>query len=310
MASPLDFVLLVNQTLNGIQLGLILFLLAAGLSLVFGIMDVINLAHGAFYMLGAYVAATVATRTGSFFLGLAAGILAGLTAGLIVERLVMRRLYKRDHLDHVLATFGLILCFDTGVRYLWGPEGLSVPLPEWLSGQVSVGSITLPSYRLFIVAVGLFVAAGLWLVISHTRIGMLIRAAASNEPMARALGIETRLVFALVFAAGAGLAALAGIMVAPTTGTSTGMGDQIVILAFVVIIAGGVGSIRGAFLAALGVGLIDTLGRAYLPNLLAAAFSPSAADAAGPALASILIYLIMAIVLAFRPAGLFPPASR
>ncbi|MCP4562779.1 MAG: branched-chain amino acid ABC transporter permease [Bosea sp.] len=303
-------ILLINQILNGLQLGLILFLLAAGLSLVFGIMDFINLAHGVFYMVGAYLCATVAIVSGSFFLGLLVAIPAAVLLGLAVEWLVARRLYKRDHLDHVLATFGLILCFDTAVKYLWGPEGLSVPLPTWLGGQVALGGIAMPAYRLFVVAVGLVVAALLWLVITRTRAGMLVRAAASNEPMARALGVETRLLFTLVFAAGAALAALAGLLVAPITGTSIGMGNQIVILALVVIVVGGIGSIKGAFIAALAVGLIDTLGRAYLVGLMSLVFSPTVSSSAGPALASILIYLSMAFVLVLRPAGLFPPASR
>jgi branched-chain amino acid transport system permease protein len=306
----MDPVLFANQVLNGLQLGLILFLLAAGLSLVFGIMGFINLAHGAFYMVGAYVAATVAVETGSFVLGLLAGGAAGLAAGLFVEWAVASRLYERDHLDHVLATFGLILCFDTGVRFLWGPEGLSVPLPAWLSGQVGIGGVVLPAYRVFVVGLGLAVAASLWAVITRTRVGMLVRAAASNEPMARALGVETKLVFALVFGVGAVLAALAGMLVAPITGVSVGMGNQVVLLAFVVIIVGGIGSVRGAFIAALGVGLIDTLGRAYLPNILERLVSPTLASAAGPAIASILIYLTMTVILVFRPAGLFPPASR
>ena len=185
-----------------------------------------------------------------------------------------------------------------------------MPLPPWLSGQVELGGIVVPAYRLFIVAGGLLVAGVLWFVIVRTRAGMLVRAAASNEPMARALGIDTKRVFAAVFAAGSVLAGLAGLLVAPITGTSVGMGDQIVILAFVVIIVGGIGSVRGAFVAALGVGLIDTLGRAYLPGLLARGVSATVASAAGPALASILIYVTMAIVLVVRPAGLFPPSSR
>jgi branched-chain amino acid transport system permease protein len=305
-----NFVLLANQIINGLQFGLILFLLAAGLSLIFGIMDFINLAHGAFYMIGAYVSATVALKTGSFFFGLLVGIPAGAIAGLAIEWAVAARLYKRDHLDQVLATFGLILCFDTAVKYIWGPDTISVPLPGWLSGQVELGGIVLPSYRLFVVVIGLSIAALLWAGLTRTRAGMIVRAAASNEPMASALGIETRLVFASVFGLGAVLAAIAGMLVAPITGTSIGMGNQVVILAFVVIIVGGIGSIRGAFIAALGVGLIDTLGRAYLTNILAAVMSQSVAGAAGPALASILIYLTMAIILLFKPAGLFPPATR
>lgn len=306
----MDIILFANQLLNGVQLGLILFLLAAGLSLVFGIMDFINLAHGVFYMIGAYICATVAIALDSFVLGMLIALPATLAAGFIAEWLIARHFYKRDHLDQVLATFGLVLCADTAVKYLWGPEGLSVPLPSWLSGQIALGGITLPSYRLFIVIVAALVAIALWQVITRTRVGMMVRASASNEEMARALGIETRMVFALVFAIGAVLAGIGGIMVAPITGASIGMGNQIVILALVVIIIGGIGSIIGAFIASLGVGLIDTLGRAYLPSLLNAVFPPEVASSAGPSLASILIYLTMTLVLVFRPEGLLPPASR
>ncbi|KTQ96989.1 ABC transporter permease [Aureimonas ureilytica] len=306
----MDAVLFVNQLLNGVQLGLILFLLAAGLSLVFGIMDFINLAHGVFYMVGAYICATVAVALDSFLLGFLVALPVTLVMGLAAEWLLVRHFYKRDHLDHVLVTFGMVLCADTAVKYLWGPQSLSVPLPAWLGGQIALGGITLPTYRLFIVVVAALVALALWQVIARTRVGMMVRASASNEEMARALGIETRMVFALVFAIGAVLAGIAGIMVAPITGASIGMGNQIVILALVVIIIGGIGSIFGAFVAAIGVGLIDTLGRAYLPSILGAVFSPSVASSAGPSLASILIYLSMTLVLIFRPSGLFPPANR
>ncbi len=210
----------------------------------------------------------------------------------------------------MLVTFGMVLCADTAVKYLWGPQSLSGAAAAWLGGQIALGGITLPTYRLFIVVVAALVALALWQVIARTRVGMMVRASASNEEMARALGIETRMVFALVFAIGAVLAGIAGIMVAPITGASIGMGNQIVILALVVIIIGGIGSIFGAFVAAIGVGLIDTLGRAYLPSILGAVFSPSVASSAGPSLASILIYLSMTLVLIFRPSGLFPPANR
>lgn len=306
----MDTILFANQLLNGIQLGLILFLLAAGLSLVFGIMDFINLAHGVFYMVGAYVCATIAIAANSFLLGMMIAIPVMLLFGLATEWLIVRHFYKRDHLDQVLATFGMVLCADTAVKYFWGPQGLSIPLPAWLSGQFSIGGITLPTYRMFIIVVASAVAVGLWQVIARTRVGMMVRASASNEEMASALGIETRMVFALVFAVGAVLAGIAGIMVAPITGTSIGMGNQVVILALVVIIIGGIGSIFGAFVAAMGVGLIDTLGRAYLPTILGAILSPSVASSAGPSLASILIYLTMTLVLIFRPSGLFPPANR
>lgn len=306
----MDMILFANQLLNGLQLGLMLFLLAAGLSLVFGIMDFINLAHGVFYMIGAYVCATIAIQFDSYFLGLLVAIPATLLVAVILEWALVRHLYKRDHLDQVLATFGLVLCFDTAVKFVWGPDGLSVPLPSWLGGQINIAGITLPSYRLFVIAVGTLVALALWQIIARTRVGMKVRAAASNEQMARAIGIDTRLIFALVFGIGAVLAATAGIMVAPITGASIGMGNQVVILALVVIIIGGIGSITGAFVASMAIGMIDTLGRAYLPNLMALALPAEVASAAGPALASILIYLTMTFVLLFKPAGLFPPATR
>ncbi len=306
----MDLSLFATQVLNGVQLGLILFLLAAGLTLVFGILDFINLAHGAFYMLGAFVVATVTLATGSFVLGLLVGAAATGIIGAFVEFGIARALYQRDHLEQVLATFGLLLCADTAVHYLWGPAGLSVPLPSWLQGYYSLGAVTLPVYRGFIVIAGLAIAAGLWFVVTRTRAGMVVRASASNRAMAEALGIETKFVFAGIFAAGAVLAAIAGGLVAPITGASIGMGGPIVILAFVIIIIGGLGSVRGAFVAAMIVGLIDTLGRAYLGNILAIAFSQQVASTAGPALASILIYIIMGAVLAFKPEGLFPPASR
>jgi branched-chain amino acid transport system permease protein len=303
-------ILFANQLLNGLQLGLMLFLLAAGLSLVFGIMDFINLAHGVFYMIGAYVCATIAIQFDSFFLGLLIAIPATLLVALILERALVRHLYKRDHLDQVLATFGLVLCFDTAVKYIWGPDGLSVPLPKWLGGQINLAGITLPTYRIFVIAVGAIVAVALWQVIARTKLGMMVRAAASNEQMARAIGIDTRLIFAFVFAIGAMLAAIAGVMVAPITGASIGMGNQVVILALVVIIIGGIGSITGSFAASMAIGLIDTLGRAYLPDLMSFMLPAEVASAAGPSLASILIYLTMTLVLVFKPAGLFPPATR
>lgn len=306
----MDFTLLVNQILNGIQYGLVLFLLSAGLSLVFGIMNVLNFAHGALYMIGAYVCALVATRFDSYPLGLALGALAGLVLGYLIERLFIRRLYKRDHLDQILATFGLVLCFESGAKYLWGPAGLSVPLPAWLSGEMALGGLTLPEFRIFVTVVGLIVALLLWLLISRTRAGMLVRASSSDEWMARALGVRTRFVYAAVFAVGAMLASLAGVLIAPITGVSTTMGSSIVIIAFVVIIIGGLGSIRGAFAASLLIGVIDTVGRAYVPTLIARVTSQSTASAAGPALTSILIYLLMAVVLLVKPEGLFPAARR
>lgn len=306
----MDMTLFATQVLNGVQLGLILFLLASGLTLVFGILDFINLAHGAFYMLGAFVAATITIATGSFLFGLLTAVVAAGVLGALVEYSITRTLYRRDHLEQVLATFGLLLCFDTAVHYLWGPGGVSVPLPGWLDGYFTVGSITLPVFRIFIVASGLLIAGSLWFVVARTRTGMIIRASASNPEMAESLGVETTLVFAGLFAAGAVLAAIAGGLIAPITGASIGMGGPVVILAFVIIVIGGLGSIRGAFIAAIVVGLIDTLGRAYVTTILASIFSPGAASTAGPALASILIYIVMGVVLLFKPQGLFPPVSR
>lgn len=306
----MNIALVVSQIVNGVQFGLVLFLLAAGLSLVFGIMKFINLAHGVFYMAGAYIGATVAVSTGSFLLAIVAAVLGTFALGLLLEVLVIRHLYHKDELDHVLATFGLLLSADAAVRGIWGSVALSIPLPDWLNGRLVFGGIDLPLYRAVIVGAGLCVAAVLWFVITRTRVGITVRAAASNAVMAQALGIDARRVFLLLFGAGAALAGFAGVLVGPITGATVGMGDQIVILAFVVIIIGGVGSVRGAFIGALAIGLIDTLGRAFLPGLLDTTLPHAFASAAGPALASVLIYLIMSIVLLVRPAGLFPPANR
>jgi branched-chain amino acid transport system permease protein len=291
--------LLVEQCLNGLQFGLLLFLLAAGLTLVFGIMDLVNLAHGSFYMIGAFFAATFAALTGSFLLGA------------LVDLIALRKLYGRDHLDHVLGTFGLILFFNEAVRLIWGPGGMNLPLPDWLNTSVAIlPGIQYPAYRIAIIAVALLVALFLYVLVMRTRIGMLIRAGASNREMVGALGINIRLLYTLVFGLGAALAGLAGLMQAPILTAQIGMGENILILAFVVIIIGGIGSIRGAFVASIFVGLVDTVGRAFLPDLFKLVLSPAAASTAGPALSSMLIYLLMAIVLVLRPEGLFPVASK
>jgi branched-chain amino acid transport system permease protein len=303
--------LFVEQCLNGLQLGLLLFLLAAGLTLVFGIMDLVNLAHGSLYMMGAYFAATFVAWTGNFLIGVIMALGATLVLGIVLEFVVLRHLYGRDHLDHVLATFGLILFFNEAVRVIWGPAGLSLPLPVWLTVPVEIlPGVYYPSYRLGIIVVSLAVAAFLYLLVMRTRIGMLIRAGASNREMIGALGINIKLLYTLVFGLGAALAGLAGIMQAPILTVQTGMGENILILAFVIIVIGGIGSIRGAFAAAVFVGLIDTLGRAFLPDLLRLILSSAAASTAAPALSSMLIYLLMAIVLVVRPEGLFPAARR
>jgi branched-chain amino acid transport system permease protein len=301
----------IEQCLNGLQVGMLLFLLAAGLTLIFGIMNLVNLAHGSLYMLGAYFAATFAVWTGSFLAAIVLTIAATLLVGMALEIIAMRRLYGRDHLDHVLGTFGLILFFNEAVRLIWGPAGMNLALPMWLNTAVQViPGIFYPAYRLSIIVVALGVAVFLYLLVMRTRIGMLIRAGASDREMVGALGINIKLLFTLVFGLGAALAGLAGLMQAPILTVQIGMGENILILAFVIIVIGGIGSIRGAFLAAIFVGMIDTLGRAFLPDLLRMVLSSSAASTAAPALSSMLIYLLMAIVLVVRPEGLFPAAKR
>ena len=303
--------LFLEQCLNGLQFGLLLFLLAAGLTLVFGIMDLVNLAHGSLYMVGAYFAATFVAWTGSFIAGALMALGATLIVGMIVEVVAMRRLYGRDHLDHVLGTFGLILFFNELVRIVWGPAGLRLPLPDWLNTSVQLlPDLHYPTYRIAIIVTSLLVALFLYLLVMRTRLGMLIRAGASNREMTSALGININLLYTLVFGLGAALAALAGLMQAPIQTVQIGMGENILILAFVVIIIGGIGSIRGAFMAAIFVGLIDTVGRAYLTDLARLVLDSRAAATAAPALSSMLIYLLMAIVLVVRPAGLFPVSGK
>jgi branched-chain amino acid transport system permease protein len=293
----MDYVLLTEQFLNGFQLGIILFLMAAGLTLVFGIMDLVNLAHGSMFMIGAFVGGTITLVTGSFVIGVVLMIPAMLVIGMVVEMTTLRTLYPRDHLDHVLATFGLILFFNEATRLIWGPEGLVVPLPEFLDGSVALGAIV----------VGLLVALGLYVLVSRTRIGMLIRAGASNRTMAGALGVNIPLLFSIVFGIGAVLAGLAGLIITPITAAQIGMGEDVLILAFVVIVIGGIGSIRGAFIASIVTGVIDTMGRSFLDVFLLLFLPENAAESAGPALSSMMIYILMAAILFFRPQGLFPP---
>jgi branched-chain amino acid transport system permease protein len=305
----------VEQLLNGAQFGVMLFLMAAGLTLIFGIMNVINLAHGSLYMLGAYVAATVFAMTGSFLAGLAAALIAAAALGVVLEIGLFRHLYDRDHLDQVLATFGLILFFNELVRILWGPTALYMPVPGFLNGRVEIlPGVPYPAYRLAIIGTGLAVGLLLYVLIVRSRLGMLIRAGAANRVMLGALGVNVPLLYTLVFALGAALAALAGVMAGPVFAVQSGMGESagesVLILAFVVIVIGGIGSIRGALIAALAVGIVDAAGRAFLRPLLAALMSRAAADNAGPALASMLIYILMAAVLFVRPQGLFPAKGR
>jgi len=303
--------LLIVQLLNGLQFGILLFLVAAGLTLVFGVMDFINLAHGVQYMLGAYLAVTFVGLTGSFMLGLLLALAAALLLGLAFEFLVFRHLYERDHLDQVLATFGLILLLNQAVKMIWGAAPLSVPVPEFLSGNVQVlGGVLYPTYRFALIGAGLGVGALLWFVVEKTRTGMLLRAGASNAPMVSALGVDIRKLFMVVFAFGTMLAGFAGVMAAPILSVEPGMGDAVLILAFVVIVVGGIGSIRGAFVGALIVGLVDTLGRSFMNDLLRLFMAPASARATGAALSSMLIYLVMAAVLFVRPEGLLPAKGR
>jgi branched-chain amino acid transport system permease protein len=303
--------LFIEQCLNGLQFGLLLFLLAAGLTLVFGIMDLVNLAHGSLYMLGAYFAATFAAWTDSFVIAALLALGATLVAGMALEVVALRRLYGRDHLDHVLGTFGLILFFNELVRIIWGPAGLSLPLPMWLIYPIEIlPGLFYPTYRIAIILTALLVALFLYVLVMRTRLGMLIRAGASNREMTGALGVNINLLYTLVFGLGAALAGLAGLMQAPILTVQIGMGENILILAFVVIIIGGIGSIRGAFIAAVLVGLIDTIGRAFLPDILRLVLSSRGASTVAPAMSSMMIYLLMAIVLVLRPEGLFPVSSK
>ena len=306
----MNLILVFEQLLNGVQFGVMLFLMAAGLTLVFGIMNLVNLAHGSLYMVGAYLMVAAVQWTGNYLAGVALGLLGTLVVGMLVEVIALRTLYERDHLDQVLATFGLILFFNELVAIVWGRTALYTSLPAWLQGHIEIipGSIY-PLYRAVVIGVGLFVGAVLWYVVTSTRLGMLIRAGASNRTMVAALGINIRLLYTVVFGFGAALAGLAGLMAGPIYAVQPGMGELFLIQVFVVIVIGGIGSIRGALVGALVVGIVDTLGRAFLKPLLGHFISPPAAEAAGPALASMLIYLLMAVVLAVRPEGLFPAKS-
>ena len=300
-----------EQFLNGIQLGMLLFLLAAGLTLIFGIMDLVNLAHGSLYMLGAYFAATFADWTDSFLFGALLALAATAVTGMLLEVIAMRRLYGRSHLDHVLGTFGLLLFFNELVRLIWGPAGMTLSLPtEMLNAVEVLPGLFYPLYRLVIIGVTLAVALIMYLLIMRTRLGMLIRAGASNREMVGALGVNIKLLYTMVFGLGAALAGFAGLMQAPILTVQIGMGENILIAAFVVVTIGGIGSIRGAFVASLLVGLADTIGRAFVPDLLHAFLSESASSSLGRALSSMMIYLVMALVLIARPEGLFSAAGK
>ncbi|MEP2919313.1 MAG: branched-chain amino acid ABC transporter permease [Sulfitobacter sp.] len=302
----MSFLLLAEQVLNGLQLGVMLFVMAAGLTLVFGVMGLINLAHGSLFMVGAFAAAAVAGATGSFVLALIAALAAAAAAGALIEVLVLRRLYDRDHLDQVLATFALILIFSEGTRWLFGSFPLYLNIPSYLAGPVSLPfGIQYPLYRLALIAIGLIIAAGLFALISKTRLGIQIRAGENDREMIAALGVDISRLYTIVFALGAALAGLAGALVGAIQSVQVGMGEPVLILAFVVIVIGGIGSIKGALIGALMVGLTDTLGGVLLPQLFKLFMENAAASAAGSALASMLIYILMAGVLIWRPTGLF-----
>jgi branched-chain amino acid transport system permease protein len=298
--------LILVQALNGLQLGVMLFLIAAGLTLVFGVMDLINLAHGSLYMVGAYLTATFAGWLDSFVLALLLAVPATALLGAALEVTALRPLYGRNHLDQVLATFGLILFFNELVKIIWGPSAVFLDPPAFLAGQIALlPGVSYPAVRVAIIVVGLLVALFLWWLIARTRLGMLIRAGASNRTMVSALGVDIERIFTAVFALGAGLAALAGGLAGSILAVQVGMGEEILILAFVVVVIGGLGSIKGALIGALLVGTADTLGRILLPDLFGLFLRPSIADGLGGAIGSMVIYLLMAVVLFYRPRGLF-----
>jgi len=300
-------ILFLEQSLNGLQFGLMLFLLAAGLTLVFGIMDTINLAHGSLYMVGAYLTAAAAAASGSFLIGLGAGIVGTTLIGVLLEVSVLRRLYHRDHLSQVLGTFAILLMSNEVVRMIWGSQPILLNPPAALAGPVELlPGFTYPAFRLLIIGVGLAVAALLYVLVTRTRVGMQVRAGASNREMALAMGTDVRRLFTMVFGLGAALCAVAGGLLGPLLAVQVGMGESILILAFVVIVIGGIGSIRGALMGALLVGVVDTCGHTVVPMVLAQALGAQAAATAGPAVASILIYVLMAAVLFWKPEGLFP----
>lgn len=304
-------VILVEQLLNGFQLGILLFLIAAGLTLIFGVMQFINLAHGSLFMFGAYFSIFFQQLTGNFWLGLMLTMVACFVLGLVFELALARRLYARNHLEQILVTFGFILIANDLVSLIWGFQPRFSGVPAMLSGHVNLfGDVQYPAYRIAVILAGASVAFGLYLFVSHTRIGMLIRAGATNREMVSMMGVNIKLIYTVVFGIGAILAGLAGALAGPIVSVQAGMGERILIQAFVVIVIGGLGSIKGAFLGAMIVGGIDTLGRAFLRDLLSVVMSPSAAGEAGPAMASMMIYLIMAFILFFRPQGLLPVKVR
>lgn len=303
----MDWPFLLVQILNGLQVGILLFLVASGLTLVFAILDVINLAHGALFMVGAYVGAFTMTATDSLAASLLAAPAAGLFVGIFLDRLVLRWIYHRDHLTQVLVTFGILMFLNELVRALFGSAARPYPLPDYLDWSlVMPGGMTYPAWRLVIIVAGAVTALALIVVLTRTRLGMLIRGAAANAPMLEMLGVDVRGLFLVTFGSGAALAGFAGAMAGPIIAIQPGMGDHVLILAFVVIVTGGTGSVQGALVGSLLVGLADTLGRSFLTDLARLALPPAAAGEFGPAVSTMLVYVVMAAVLLVRPQGLLP----
>jgi len=304
-------ILLIEQLLNGLQFGVFLFLVSAGLTLIFGIMGVINLAHGSLYMVGAYATAIGMQWTGSFWWGLLMALPAAAFTGWLVELVIIRQLYRRDHLDQVLATFGLILFLNELTTICFGRAPLFLSLPETLSISVEIlPGLLYPLYRLLIIGTGLLLAFFLYLLISHTRAGMLIRAGTTHREMVEALGVNLTLLNTGLFVLGALLAGFAGALAGPLISVEVGMGENVLILCFVCIVIGGLGSIRGALFGALLIGMVDTLGRAFLASGLRLILPLDFADSIGAALSSMSVYLLMALVLIFRPQGILPVLGR
>ena len=302
----MSLVLIAEQILNGLQFGIMLFLMSAGLTLIFGVMGLINLAHGSLYMIGAFIAAAVASATGSFVLALVAALSAAALAGAIVEMTIIRKLYNRDHLDQVLATFALILIFSEGTRWIFGSFPLYLDVPAYLQGAVTLpGGIQYPLYRITLIVFGLIIGAGLGLLITKTRIGVQIRAGENDREMVSALGVNISKLYTFVFALGAALAGLAGALVGAIQSVEVGMGEPVLILAFVVIVIGGIGSVKGALVGSILVGLTDTLGGIFLPKLFGLFMDLATATNVGSSIASMSIYILMSIVLVWRPTGLF-----
>ena len=300
--------LFLEQAFNGFQAGITLFLIAAGLTLILGIMDFVFLAHGSQVMIGAYAAASFAALTQNFYVGVLLAIPVTFISGYVLEYFIIRHLYKRDHMEQVLATFGLILFFNEAIRIGFGPAALYSNLPPSLSGFIYILPETpYPVFRMIVIVTGFACAIGIHLLVAHTRLGALVRAGASNADMTAALGINVKMLRRVVFAIGACFAGIAGMMLGPLTSVEPGMGEPLLILSLVVIIIGGIGSVRGAFVAAIIVGMVDTMGRVLLPVFLRSFMEQASADGAGPALASMMVYILMAVVLVFKPTGLFPP---